>query len=89
MKARKNKMESKKISLKMLKALRDSINDGLKLPDGSYVIKSRAYITAYGYDVENSSVAILDISKLPFYSEKSGSNWTYKLVIGYPRKQGE
>jgi hypothetical protein len=81
-------MESKKVSLKVLKALRDSINDGLKLGDGSYLIRNRAYIVVYGYDVDNRNNDIYSVSKLPFYSEKADTNWTYQLVIGYPRKQG-
>jgi hypothetical protein len=82
-------MENKKISLKALKALRDSINQGLKLNDGSYILRNRAYITVYGYDIDNQKVSIYEVSKLPFYSEKADSNWTYKLSIGYAKKEGQ
>ena len=83
-------MESKKVSLKMLTAIRESINAGFwRFTFDSQV---KAYITVYGYNVNElmdlNKKNITVVSKLPFYSEKADTNWTYQLVIGYPRKQG-
>ena len=86
-------MESKKVSLKVLKALRDSINDGFNLGDvklSNITSDSpKAYITVYGNDMEDSGLSVCVVSKLPFYSQLDDSNWTYQVVIGYPRKQGQ
>lgn len=73
----------KKISLKQLKQLRNTINDCL--PD---YLPQRAYITAFGKDIETSK----DISVMRSFNEyamKSNANWSYWLVIGTIRKQGE
>ena len=73
----------KKISLKQLKQLRNIINDCL--PD---YLPQRAYITAFGKDIETNQ----DVSVMRSFNEhamRSNANWSYWLVMGTIRKQGE
>jgi hypothetical protein len=66
----------KRVSLKQLKAMRDTINDCLP----NY-LKQRAFITAFAHDIDGAGQ--INITKtLQEYAECKDANWTYKLVIG-------
>jgi hypothetical protein len=72
-----------KKSLKQLKALRDYINSALP----NY-LPQRAYITAFAHDIEGAGQ--INITKTyKEYAERNDANWTYRLVIGTIRNQGE
>jgi hypothetical protein len=72
-----------KKSLKQLKALRDYINSALP----NY-LPQRAYITAFAHDIDGAGQ--IDITKTyTDYAELKDANWSYRLVIGTIRKQGE
>jgi hypothetical protein len=74
---------SKKVSLKQLKQLRNIINDCLP----NY-LEQRAYITAFGKDIEtNKDVSVM--RSFNEYAQRSQANWSYWLVMGTIRKQGE
>ena len=72
-----------KKSLKQLKELRDYINSAL--PD---YLPQRAYITAFAHDIDGAGQ--INMTKIyTDYAELKDANWTYRLVIGTIRKQGE
>ena len=72
-----------KVSFKRLKEMRNNIN--AILPD---YLEQRAYITKFGKDIE-TNIDIRSIREFNEYAQRSDANWSYWLVIGEPRKQGE
>lgn len=74
---------SVKVSLKKLKELRDVINE-----NRPNYLQDKAYITAYGKDIETKQ-DIYNTKVYADYAQRKGANWSYWLVIGRPRKQGQ
>jgi hypothetical protein len=73
----------KKVSLKQLKAMRDIINDCLP----NY-LEQKAYITAFGKDIQtNQDVSVM--RSFHEFAQRTQANWSYWLVMGTIRKQGQ
>jgi hypothetical protein len=73
----------KKVSLKQLKELRNIINDCLP----NY-LEQRAYITVFGNDIKTGQ-NIKVMREFNEHAMRSNANWSYRLVMGTIRKQGE
>lgn len=71
----------KQLSLKHLKAIRDSINEAMNQSSFYDDKLSKAYIVRYGYDIETNKI-ISVTSRLGLINSPSNANWSYHLVMG-------
>jgi hypothetical protein len=71
----------KQLSLKLLKATRDAINQTIDFSSFYDDKLPKAYIIAHGVDIETRK-PITVISRLPLTNTQSNTNWSYHLVMG-------